>query len=176
MANNCFFDMKITGKKENVEELIQMLKWKGEFVNSGLGRVYSCDEVERYDYGNNIISTLVCGDCAWSVLTAMCAWGRFDTPSLESETKRLNLIVEVYSTETGCAFQEHFLIKKGIVEINDCVDYEEHWIADYENIEEYNEEWETNFTADMVDENGNICIGGFENYGDFEDFSNEFLN
>ena len=40
-----------------------------------------------------------------------------------------------------------------------------------ETIEEYNAEYGTNFTEDMVDENGDVCVGGFgDDYGDFQDF------
>ena len=32
----------------------------------------------------------------------------------------------------------------------------------------------TNFTEDMINEDGDVCIGGFENYGEFEDASVRF--
>lgn len=170
MANNCFYDMKITGRKENIKELIQMLKWEGKYENNGIGRVFSCYDSSIEEICGDIGYTLVFGDCAWSVNSAMMNnAGR--EHGLESETGRLDLIVEVYSSEPGIGFQEHILINKGIVEINDCMDYEEHYVEDYETIEEYNAEYGTNFTEDMVDENGDVCVGGFgDDYGDFQDF------
>ena len=171
MANNCFYDMKITGRKEAISELIQMLKWKGKYENSGLGRTYSCCIIEGItEIEGDIGYAVVCGDCAWSVYTAMMDYhGR--EHSLESETERLGLIVEVYSSEPGIGFQEHILIDKGVIEFNDCVDYEEHWVEDYASIEEYNEENDTDFTEDMVDDNGNVCVGGFGgDYGCFQSF------
>lgn len=35
MANNCGFDMRITGGKAEIQELIAMLQWKGQFQNAG---------------------------------------------------------------------------------------------------------------------------------------------
>ena len=69
------------------------------------------------------------------------------------------------------------LIDRGDVLVEDCVDYEEHWVQEYDTIEEYNAEYDTNFTADMVNDNGDICIGGFgDDYGVFEYFKAEHFN
>lgn len=164
MANNCLFDYKIVGKEENVNELIEMMQWEGRFENEGLGRIYEIWSDEAQDNGDGTVSVLGYGDCAWSVLTAMRNYGG-RTPSLESETERLGLKIEIYSSEPGCAFQEHVIIDNGQVVEEQCVDYEEHWIWEFDTIEEYNQEYGTNFTEDMVDE-GNIYVGGFgDEYG-----------
>lgn len=164
MANNCLFDYKIVGKEENVDELIRMMKWQGEFEDSGLGRIYEIWDDEKVDRRDGTVAVLGYGDCAWSVLTAMRNYGG-RAPSLESETERLGLKIEIYSSEPGCAFQEHVIIDNGKVIEEECVDYEEHWVWEFDTIEEYNKEYGTNFTEDMVDE-GNIKIGGFgDEYG-----------
>ena len=176
MANNCLFDMKITGGEEGIKELVSMLRWEGKFKGAGLGRVYSfeADEIEKTNIPG-VYQTRGAGDCAWSVLTAMCKEYRADAPSLESETERLGLVVEVYSSEPGCCFQEHYLFAKGDLVIDECVDYEEHWVEGPEHLEEYNEEYGTDFTPDMLDENGDVCIGGFgDSFGDFADVSEYF--
>lgn len=176
MANNCLFDMRITGREEAIKELIAMLKWEGEFKEKGLGRTYSfdADELEETDVVG-IYSVTGYGDCAWSILTAMCEEYRKDAPSLESETKRLGLVVEVYSSEPGMCFQEHYLFVKGDVLVNECVDYEEHWVSGYSSLEEYNKEFETDFTEDMLNEDGDVCIGGFgDDYASFEDVTHYF--
>lgn len=180
MANNCFYDMRITGRKKNIEELIRMMQWEGEYINDGLGRIFSCEITDEVPLelaeANDVISIDVCGDCAWSVNSAMRVSNRRPY-SLESEAKRLNLVVEVYSSEPGIGFQEHVLIDRGDVLIEDCVDYEEHWVQEYDTIEDYNAEYDTNFTEDMVNDNGDICIGGFgDAYGVFEHFTAEHFN
>lgn len=170
MANNCCYDMRITGRKENVNEFIRMMKWEDEYAICGLGRVFSCYSHEPEVIEGDIVYVDVFGDCAWSVSTAMMARAGREH-SLESETERLGIIVEVYSSEPGCCFQEHYLINKGWIEIDECVDYEEHWVEEFDSIEAYNEEFDTNFTEDMIDENGNVCIGGFgDDYGYFQSF------
>ena len=182
MANNCDFSMRITGGEAEIKELISMLRWEGKFKDSGLGRIYSfyVDEDILPTSLADIYQVDGYGDCAWSVLTAMQYYnGR--TPCLESETDRLGLVVELFSSEPGCQFQEHILIAKGVVCIEDCVDYEEHWVDNYDSLEAYNKDNETDFTEDMVDD-GCVRIGGFgDSYGCFlevedleEYFSPEF--
>lgn len=176
MANYCSFDMKITGSIDSIEEMIAMLSWEGKFKENGLGRVFSFDamEVEETDL-TGIYTVNGYGDCAWSVLCAMREEYRGEAPSLEGETERLGLVLEVYSSEPGCCFQEHYLFDKGKVVIDDCVDYEEHCIEAYNSLEEYNRENNTNFTEDMINENGDVCIGGFgDKYGEFEEASRFF--
>lgn len=177
MANNCDFSMRITGGEAEIKELISMLRWEGDFKENGLGRVYS------FDVDSDVLPTDLAdvyqvdgfGDCAWSVLTAMCTEYREGAPSLESETKRLGLVVEVYSSEPGCQFQEHYLFVKGDVICSECVDYQEHWVEGHDSLDAYNEENGTSFTEDMVNENGDVCIGGFgDDYGVFEDVSEYF--
>lgn len=176
MANNCLFDMRITGKEDAIKEFIAMLKWEGEFKENGLGRTYSfyAEELEKTDIPG-VYSVTGYGDCAWSVLTAMCKEYMKEAPSLESETERLGLVVEVYSSEPGCCFQEHYLFVKGDTVINECVDYEEHWVGDFDSLEEYNKANDTNFTPDMINDNDDVCIGGFgDDYANFEDASHYF--
>lgn len=168
MANCCDFIMKITGREENVEELIEMMKWQGKYEDCGLGRVYECWEDEVEELNREYISVQVSGYCAWSVLTAMRNYkGRH--PSLESETERLGLLVEFYSSESGNGFQEHCMIDRGEVVFEECIDYQEHWIAEFDTLEEYNKEYGTNFTEDMIENEEYIYEGGYgDEYGVFK--------
>lgn len=51
--------------------------------------------------------------------------------------KELNLDIEIFSEEPGCGFMEHFLINNcGELEINDCIDYYEYYIEEYDTLEE----------------------------------------
>lgn len=169
MANYCEYVMKITGRKENVEELIEMMKWQGKYENCGLGRIYDCWEDDAEELSEEFGTVQMSGNCAWSVLTAMRNYkGRH--PSLESETERLNLLVEVYSSEPGCGFQEHCIIDKGEVILEDCVNYEEHWIGEFNSLKEYNEERGTDFTDDMIQDDEYVYIGGYgDQYGEFQE-------
>lgn len=174
MANNCALDMRIAGREESVQELVKMLRWESPYQELGMGRVYSFDLdpslVDHDPGGSGFVSVQGFGDCAWSFKTAILDWsGR----SFLDETKRLGVVVEVFTSEPGIGFQEHVLIDKGQVITDDCVDYEEHLI---EGVEEwYIEEvcQEHGLTREelmsQVNDNGEYTVGGFEDYCDFDD-------
>jgi hypothetical protein len=76
--------------------------------------------------------------------------------------------MEVYSEECGCCFQEHYLYINGEIICEECVDYYEYCIGDYDTKEEAEKE----FKIEITDEEWNsgedfISRGGFENW-DFE--------
>lgn len=174
MANNCYFEMKIAGEEPAVQEFIQMLQRKGEFTNNGLGRVFSFDILNpdhpERDPVSGGIALVGAGDCAWSIKSALQDW---EPRNLMSETERLGLVVEAYSSEPGLCFQEHVLCDKGKMIIEDCVDYEEHWIegADEMYIQEVMEEKGLTREELMskLNHNGDYTEGGFEDFGEFDD-------
>ena len=53
------------------------------------------------------------------------------------ESERLNLDIEVYSEECGMCFQEHYVILKGDLVCDECVDWCEYYLCDYENARIY---------------------------------------
>ena len=87
------------------------------------------------------------------------------TKMLESE--RLNLNIEVFSEECGCCFQEHYVIKQGILEIDECVDYYEFCKEDYKSKAEAEKALKTEITDEEWNNDDTYIIrGGFE--WDFE--------
>lgn len=174
MANYCSIDGKITGRRDNVQELLDMLCWEKQFEENGLGAMYDCN-YDAHDLilagSNDIVEVYIFGGCKWSLLCALRREYRNPSPSLESETKRLNCIIELYSSEPGCQFQEHMLIDRGEVLIDDCVDWGCYITTNYDSLEELNDVCKTDFTEDMIDDNGNIIIGGFgDQYDVFQTF------
>ena len=174
MANCCYFLMKITGREEAVQEFIRMLQWKDAFSTCGMGRVqeFEVDEdtAEYSEYNREFYSIEGQGDCDWSLKSAL---QDFEARSLLKETERLGLAIEAFSSEPGCEFQEHLLIDRGKVLIEDCVDYEEYMVdgANEEQIQKLLAE--KNLTRDelmsAVNHNGDYCVGGFETFGEFRD-------
>ena len=177
MANICMFDMQIAGPPAAVEEFVQMMKWEGKFENDGLGRIYSfeCDlaSFELDPEGSGMIQGIGFGDCAWSILSAMR-----ERPSgyrsLESETERLGIAIDAYSSEPGIGFQEHVVINKGIVLEDECEDYLECYIPGMEEADLLELCEEQKLTKEnllkRVNDNGDFCVGGFgDYYGDFKD-------
>ena len=127
----------------------------------------------------------IAGDCAWSVASCMCmddTVGTYATgtkqndTSLQMESERLRLEIEVFSSETGFCFQEHMLYKYGETILDKCVDFNEEWFnsEDYEGTEE--EKFaqflkeighEGEYCIEDLDEGGYLTFGGFSDFLDF---------
>ena len=180
MANNCDYKMSVTGLNENVREFIKIMQAdyssKPEAMPH-MWRIFEAWETEAEELGDGIIRTYIEGDCAWSVNSCMFEDGctyqnqHKNDPnnkgtSVPAESKRLNLVIEIYSSEPGCAFQEHYLVALGEILIDACVDWDEYYVDDM-TIEEFNEEYGTNFTKDDINDDGYITTGGFDSW-DFE--------
>lgn len=180
MANCCMYTIKATGKMEDVKEFVRMLKWKGTPPNEGFGRIMSAYVSCEEPLEEGLFSCEVEGDCAWSIRSSMLNIDGKRNPSLETETKRLNLAVEAYSQESGCCFQEHFLIVKGEILTNECLDWYEYNIEDLDG-EDLQETCATHHITEealreKADANdGWISFGGFGAcYNSFSDLTSYF--
>lgn len=129
MSNQCYFTMKIAGRPSAVREMVDMLRWEGKYEHNGLGRVFSFERDmsstkhdQRFD--STMISIEGSGECANSVMSSMMAFSGWPR-TLESEANRLGLCVEIYSSEEKNRFQEHYIIDKGLVVVNEHVPYTE---------------------------------------------------
>ena len=174
VANNCFYDMKVVGKKENVDELIRILLYKNE--NLYMYRIFSADVYEEW-YSDGKYYVVLCGDVAWSVISTMLkdiTSNKSNLTNLQSETKRLTLSVEIFSSEPGMCFQEHFILSNGEIKVDECVDYTECYFDEMDwsgnSIEEkfalfceYN--GISDITLDDLEDGNLFKDGGFDNYG-----------
>lgn len=179
------YSMCIKGKKENVEEFIKVIQANYDYgtmefsYDRHLFRVFEAYYKEIEQVGDDVYQVVIGGDCAWSVSSCMFEdgyYGRikaeypneFRGTTLPIESKRLGLDIEVFSEEGGCAFQEHYVIINGDVIIDECVDWEEYDISEYDT----KEEAETDYGIEITDEEWNsgedfISRGGFGNW-DFD--------
>lgn len=173
MPNNCYFEMKVAGKEEAVEKFVQMIKREGPFEEyGGLGRVFSFDvdhSLTEKDPSGAYIAVTAQGDCANSLRTALVEW---PYRPLGITAANLGVVLEAYSSEPGCFFQEHLLVdQKGDVSL-ECVHYEEYFIegASEKEIESVCEEKEISREEliSKLNSNGEYCIGGFEDFGVFQ--------
>lgn len=173
MANNCFYDMHIVGKKDDVDYLIDQIK------EGKTGRVFSVDVYEYeekeesdypYMYQHNETHAYICGDCAWSVFsTFLTANGN----NFKNILKSRKLLVEIYSEEPGCGFMEHYMWEFGEERLNETRDYYTETIDNLEEDQDALEEFLENELVkekgitkdnykDFADDDGWITIGGFE--------------
>lgn len=170
MANLCSYSMRIKGTKENVYEFYKRMEdydrpnhlWRLE------ADIYNeCTNVD----GSTIID--VAGSCAWSIESCCRASGYSGGVDLfEVNSRELNLEIESWSDECGCAFQEHYLYKNGECLIDDCVDWHEYYYdeSEYESFEEFKEELgiPDYVTEDDLDDGEYYHSGGFDNYCEFQ--------
>ena len=154
MANLCSFMMVVVGNtEENINLFLDMMNQNGK-TWMGRGAEASIDNIEHED---GKYRAEISGWCKWSVEAAMVdnaismrehpeKWSghgkdddgnelRFIT--LYEACEELNLDMEVYSEEPGCEFQEHYLFRDGILELEETEHYEEVYneeTEDYEGI------------------------------------------
>lgn len=173
MANVCAFDMRVTGPERALNELVSMLRCEGTYENSGFTGVFQPIDVEEPEETDvsGIFEISCSGNCGWSILSSLQNYGGRH-PSLESEAERLGLVIEVFSYEPGEGLQEHVLIAKDKVIRDECETFYRAHIGSCDNLVVYNEEHGTDFTEDMINDDGYVCIGGFgDKYCDFIDAS-----
>lgn len=179
MANICNFSMMVKGKHEDIEKFYKAMSQDG---NIYMGR--GAEAEINYD-GDGADRAQIDGWCKWSIQSALIdnaismrreperwAFHGVDVNELEfitllEATKKWNLVIEAYSEEPGCCFQEHYIFDNGYVLCDECVDYYEYWVDEYDTKEEAEEELEMEFTDEEWESGDTICRGGFENW-DFE--------
>ena len=172
MANNCFYQMRAVAKnKEALERLVQIMQHKdSEYF------IYRCFEAEAniYKDGDFYVAD-ISGDMAWSCskwfetqenknelivldydFKDSTVYGTAHYISIDLLCKILGIGVELFSEESGCQFQEHYLVNaNGDFIFSEVTDWTQEW---------YDENWE--LLAEPIE------TGGFEYYGDFS-FPNE---
>lgn len=139
MPNYCNYEMKIKGSKRAIQRVVDCLKADynydhGKPAHKHFFRVFDVYENEMEKNEDGTYTLFVCGDCAWSVHSAMVSkTGEsyysylkknfpqdFMGTTLFEQSK--NCEIEVFSEEPGCEFSEHYLFKNGVCLIDDCVD------------------------------------------------------
>ena len=173
MPNECLYSMRVKGKTKNVDEFVHIIQADYNEVSKHFWRIFAADVCSEKEE-NGIKTVDITGDCAWSVHSCMRdGFGSYNNDfktgkrnekgtTLKEQSKLLNLEIEVYSSEPGMAFQEHYLYKDGEELENECVEYSEIY---FEDEADFNKEKEQGFykdyTWDDVNENGCLELGGF---------------
>lgn len=126
MPNICNFDMKVSGKKKDIERLYKMLNYD-ESEKYRFYRVFECFYTYEEDLedvsDDECVSTFISGECAWSVKNCMLAESSDEyehLTSIDKVSKELDLLIEIVSEERGFNFTEHYVIDNGEILINEC--------------------------------------------------------
>ena len=174
MANICSFSMHVKGNKDDIQSFYNAMCQNGKFY---MGRGADAEITIDED------SAFIDGWCKWSIQSALIdnaismranpsMWyfgDGFDASQIEFITldeacKKWNLDMEVYSEESGCGFQEHFMFVNGELVIDECVEWNEYYIGDFDTKEEAEEELEVKITDAEWREHEYITRGGFEEW------------
>jgi hypothetical protein len=125
------------------------------------------------------------GWCKWSVQSAMVtnaismrtepnmwAFTNADPTKLEFITlfeacERWNIDMEVYSEEPGCCFQEHYVVVNGDLICEECVEWNEYCLDNYDNKADVEEVYDIEISDEEWENGGYISRGGFDSW-DFE--------
>lgn len=183
MANYCNYSMRVQGKEEDVEEFITIIKSDYCYDKNGncnverhFWRVFDAYVVDD-ETVDGIRSVIIDGYCAWSVYSCMCD-GKFtyqnDHPdwngtTLQMESERLQLAIEVFSEEPGCCFMEHYVTVKGKYLVEEEYEWHEYCLSDFDgDIDALNKCCGTSFTAEDFKNEDYVSIGGIE--WEFEDW------
>ena len=134
MPNICSYEMKVIGIKENLDKFVEVLQNDyhiGDKDNKlHMYRVFEAEMFDEEQLSNDKYEYSIYGTCAWSVASCMTDsaasyYADYHKKDVNATCLRhlsddLNLMIEVYSTEEGMGFQEHFFFDKGNVTINEC--------------------------------------------------------
>lgn len=176
MPNICEFNMKVIGKDKNVSEFLEMLT--DYDLPKHFWRVFddTLTVTKHPDDSKDETTAYISGDCAWSIYACMtdeehsyAADHPEEGTSLQKESERLSLSIEVFSWAPEMGFSEHFAYQNGETLAEETCDYGELYVDDL--IVEYGSLSEAVANCDYlpetlteadVDENGEVRVGGFK--------------
>lgn len=154
MANICIVDMQVTGSEGSILEFEKILYAKYNYEKNEFSYkphlfrifgIYSDDEIEKI--GGLLYTKHYYFECAWNAEICLMdtpksyydiykdVFNPFYGTNIIKESIRLNLDIELWSQE--CSFEEHIHVRQGKILINECYDYEDIYIADYDNYNDY---------------------------------------
>ena len=91
--------------------------------------------------------------------------GEEEGTSLLKLSKELDLKIEIYSSEPGMCFQEHYYIENGECVVGEETEYNEYWFEEDLTKEELEDEFNGSITEDEYldyQESGYFSRGGFD--------------
>lgn len=159
MPNYCDYKMRVRGVPTQVDQFIAIIQAE-DYDQRHLYRVFNADIINQSIDVFGLKTVIIGGYCAWSVYSCMMEgpftyydYSRNDEhpadptnmgTSLIIESKRLGLLLEVYSDEPGIGFQEHICIGNGNILADECVDCNTYWIGDYDTYQDWIKYWYDN--------------------------------
>lgn len=127
MANNCEYELRITGTRKDCEAFKDVIQYKNG--NECFYRIFSADVTDESG-DDDCYRMTFCGDVAWSAASTFEEPNRDDKAqiSLTEACGKHRLNAELWTAEPGVGFCEHMeFADDGTMTFNECYDYaEEH--------------------------------------------------
>lgn len=158
MPNYCEYEMKIVGSEENCRKWHKRMRDYEEPHH--FWRIFDSTIIDEGEVDDEYYMVIT-GDCAWSIETCCRSSGYAHCDLFEVNTEELSIAMEVYSSEPGIGFQEHYLYENGECLISESTDYSEYWLDDM-SLEELKAEY--NLPASLTESDfveGRYCEGGY---------------
>ena len=155
MPNYCYYTMAVSGYHCNVDAFTALMN--NDYDKPHMYRIFEATVYDTVEYGV-WKKAYVYGDIAWSIACCMLPGymsyfsqdftshfrdfmdhkdTKFLGTNLLIEAARLNLTIDIYSTEPGMAFCEDIkVLPNGTIARNKCGRYESWWIDNYETYQE----------------------------------------
>ena len=153
MANACYYEMLIKGRREDCEKWIERTR----------------DEICYEGGDDNEWFMKIEGYCDWSL--EIC----YRNPKYSdgkdfftANTEELNLIIEAWSEEPLMGFQEHYIYDHGKCILDECFNWIEAYFNKYEypTFSDFKSAYgiPEHITEDDLDENGCYIVGAVSDY------------
>jgi hypothetical protein len=138
MGNFCFADIQVTGRRECIQEFINILDYKSSVHFSGM-RFNRCTKESALIYINGLIYTqrlsIICDDSIELSLTNNLYKYGFkredDATTIEEVSKRLSLDIEVWSKTPDLSLLEHIHVQNGNVLVDESGSYTYYPVLEY---------------------------------------------
>ena len=147
MANDCVFKLKAYGKPENLQHLIAC--FKNEYDQGPhFWNITNFSVIDEATIKSGYFE--LSGTCNWSLYCTMFdglhtyqdiankEFKYHNGVTITDISKENNIKLELFSTEPGVGFQEHFIIDNGEIITEEVTDYAEY--SYYDILDEYNSE------------------------------------
>lgn len=155
MANECWYYMVVTGRKEDIERLYSIMEYEDRSFY--IYRVFSAELTSLTRIEEDLYYAQITGNVAWScakwvehqIMTREepCEKGADLYTDLLFLSELLHLNIEIVSEEGGIGFQEHYVIIDGELEVEQCTDW----------FEPYFEGGNDDELDDAIDNIKNLC-------------------
>ena len=189
MANDCFYEMKVTGDPENIFLFISMmersvviseLKRPPLKKDRHLYRITAADVKESRQEVRVTRAAHISGTCDWSAINCMTRTNPYtyymqdatkkkrlgEVPTgttLEDITRELKLDIEVYADEENIGFSERILITKGSVIVVETRDMYTASTTDYSTVQEFNETYNAHLTKKRFKQTDDVFVSAYPN-------------